>query len=89
MLGTLPPNAKQNWQKQVATLTHAYNCTLSNATGLSPYFFMFGHHPNLPIDIEFSLDISGASTHKYIEKLQNRLKWAYKKAKEVNAHERA
>ena len=26
-LGTLPPNAKQNWQEQIAALTHAYNCT--------------------------------------------------------------
>ena len=77
MLGTLPPHAKQNWQEQVATLTHAYNCTQSNATGFSPYFLMYQHHHNLPIDIELgvqTLDISGASTHKYIEKLQNRLK---------------
>ena len=53
---------------------------------------MFGHHPNLPIDIEFgvwTLDILGTSTHKYIQKLQNRLKWAYRKGQKVNAHERA
>ena len=83
MLGTLPRNAKQNWQEQVAALKHTYNCTQSNATGFSPYFLMFGHHPNPPIDIEFrgwTQDISGASTHKYIKKLQNRLKWVYKKA---------
>ena len=70
MLGTLPSDAKQNWQEQVATLTQAYNCTLSNATGLHPYFLMYGCHPNLPIDIEFWVwtpDISGASTHKYIQ----------------------
>ena len=30
-----------------------------------------------------------ASTHKFTQKLQNRLKWAYKKAKEVNTHARA
>ena len=69
MLGTLSPGAKQNWQEQVATLTHAYNCTQSNDTGFSLYFLMYGHHPNFPIDIEFqvwTVDISGTSTYKYI-----------------------
>ena len=52
MLGTLPPDAKQNWQDQVATITHAYNCIQSSATGFSPYFLMYGHSPNFPIDTE-------------------------------------
>ena len=36
-LVTLPTHAKKNWQESVATLTHAYNCTVSSATGFSPY----------------------------------------------------
>ena len=31
MLGTLPTHAKKNWQGWIATLTHAYNCTVSNS----------------------------------------------------------
>ena len=42
MLGTLPTHAKKNWQEWVTALTHAYNCTVSSVTGLSPYFLMFG-----------------------------------------------
>ena len=42
MLGTLPIHAKKNWQERVATLTHAYNCTISAITGFSLYFLMFG-----------------------------------------------
>ena len=42
MLGTLPTHAKKNWQEWVTALTHAYNCTDSSVTGLSPYFLMFG-----------------------------------------------
>ena len=38
MLGTLATHAKKNWQEWVATLTHAYNCTVSPVTGFSPYF---------------------------------------------------
>ena len=42
MLGTLPTHAKNNWQEWIATLTHAYNFTVSSVTGFSPYFLMFG-----------------------------------------------
>ena len=42
MLGTLPIHAKKNWQEWVATLTHAYNCTVSSVTRFSPYFLIFG-----------------------------------------------
>ena len=42
MLGTLPTHAKRNWQEWIATLTHAYNCTVSSVTVFSPYFLMFG-----------------------------------------------
>ena len=40
MLGTLPTHAMKIWQEWVATLTHAYYCTISSVTGFSPYFLM-------------------------------------------------
>ena len=49
MLGTLPTHAKRNWQEWVATLTHAYNCTVSPVMGFSPYFLMFGRTTKLPL----------------------------------------
>ena len=52
MLGTLPTHATKNWQEWIATLTHAYNCTISSVTGFSPYFLMFGHNPKIPLDVE-------------------------------------
>ena len=42
MLGMLPNKLKKNWQEWVSTLPHAYNCTVSNATGFKPYFLMYG-----------------------------------------------
>ena len=90
MLGTLPPEAKYNWPEQVATLVHAYNCTKSTATSFSPHYLMFGRHPQLPIDIEFGVqtpDLFSTSTHKFVKKLERRLKWAYKKARQVNEKE--
>ena len=53
MIGMLPEELKINWPQHVSTLTHAYNCTRSNATGFSPYFLMYGRQPLLPVDIEF------------------------------------
>ena len=55
--------------------------------GFSPYYLLYGREPLLPIDIEFSLRIpkgNEKSPHKYIQKLQNRLRWAYAKANKVN-----
>ena len=42
MIGTLPPDTKRNWQAQIATLVHGYNCTKSSVTGYKPYTLMFG-----------------------------------------------
>ena len=53
-------------------------------------FFMYSHHPRLPIDIEFGVtqtDISGPSHENYAQKLKARLKWAYKVAKEISSKE--
>ena len=42
MLGTLPEEFKNKWQQHVSTLTYAYNCSRSNATGFSPYYLLYG-----------------------------------------------
>ena len=55
MLGTLPTRAKKNWQEWIATLTHAYNCTISSVTIFSPCFLMFGHNPKIHLDVEIGV----------------------------------
>ena len=85
MLGTLPPHSKKNWQDWVATLTHAYNCTISSVTGFSPYFLMFGHTPRLPLGIKMGVMLmeQGDTSHQnYAKKLKARLEWAYQVAHE-------
>ena len=91
MKGTLPSELKYNWQDHVNTLVHAYNCMDTTATNFSPHYLMFGREPNLPIDIEFGVrtpDLIATSTKNYVEKLQKRLAWAYRKAQEVNHREK-
>ena len=75
MLGTLDPEQKHNWKNHINPLVHAYNCTIHDSTGFSPYFLMFGREPNLPIDLIFGIDKNfySRSTSAYIEKLQKKL----------------
>ena len=90
MLGTLPTHAKKNWQQWVATLTHAYNCTVSPVTGFSPYFLMFGRTPKLLLDVELGVTMveqKQTSHQNYAQKLYSKLQWAYQKAQENNKKE--
>ena len=65
MLGTLPTHAKKNWQEWIATLTHAYNCTVSSVTGFSPYFLMFGRTPKIPLDVEMGVTLVDQGQESY------------------------
>ena len=82
MIGTLNQKKKAIWQSVVSTLALAYNSTISAATGYSPYFLMYGRLPKLPIDVEYNVayEKDAKSHHKYVERLEKRLRWAYDKA---------
>ena len=92
MLGTLPPHAKKSWPEWISMLTHAYNCTMSQSMGFSPFFLMFSQIPRILIDVEFGVtlpDLSDTSRQNYAQKLKVHLRWAYRKAHEVNLKESA
>ena len=87
MLGTLPTHAKKNWQEWIATLTHAYSCTISSVNGFSPYFLMFGHTPKIPLDVEMGVTLieQGDTFYQnHVKKLNARLEWVYKVVCENN-----
>ena len=86
MLGTLPTHAKKNWQEWVATLTHAYNCTISPVTRFSPYFLMFGRTLKLPLDIELGITMveqKQTSHQNYVQKLHSSYNGHIKKLKRI------
>ena len=92
MIGTLPQMAKKNWPEWVGTLTQAYNCTMSQMTGFSPYYLMYGQTPKIPVGVEFGVtfpEMSENGCQNYADKLKSRLKWAYKVAHETNEKESA
>ncbi|XP_043962816.1 uncharacterized protein LOC122825455 [Gambusia affinis] len=53
MIRALAPDAKQNWPKQLQTLTFMYNCTVNETTGYAPFYLMYGRVPRLPVDVLF------------------------------------
>ena len=86
MLGTLPWDSKAKWQQWVSTMTHAYNCSLSHVTGFSLYFLMLRRKLRIPIDKEFGVTFPCSENPmiygNYVDKLQQKLEWAYKVAQE-------
>ena len=84
MLGTMPPDAKKEWQEWVSAMAHAYNCTVSKTTGFAPYFLMFGRDPKIPIDLELNLpsDQEEVTPKTYVDRLKQKMEWAFEKAQE-------
>ena len=82
MLRTLNDDHKRNWYQHAQRLAHAYNCTVNDSTGFSPYFLLFGRNPRLPIDHIFE-DVRRAdklSQEKFVEKWRASMREAYQKA---------
>ena len=83
MLGMLSPECKSDLEGSIGALFHAYNCTQNSARGFSSYFLMCGRQPWLPINITLGLtpkSITAPISTKYIQKLRECIRWAYRKA---------
>ena len=93
MLGTLTPEQKKDWKSHVPALVHGYNCTRNVATGLSPYYLLFGREPRLPVDVEFGLQKGSQKgplgESSYVSQLRSRLKFAHNKAKQMAKRQQA
>ena len=86
MLDTLEEYQKGDWKAHVPTLAHAYNATIHDFTGYSPYFLMFGRHPRVAIDAFLGLTpdtMSAKQQTEYERKLKERHHFAYRTAEKA------
>ncbi|MEQ2172551.1 hypothetical protein GOODEAATRI_022240 [Goodea atripinnis] len=44
---------KRKWPRHISHVTFAYNTTVHQSTGMTPYFLMFGRKPQLSVDFFF------------------------------------
>ena len=70
VISILSIETKIKWHEQLPTLIHAYNCSHSNATELSPFYLMYRRQHMLPIDVQFGVrtpDIVASTSPGYIQ----------------------
>ena len=76
MTGKLDPEKRRKWPAHIGSIIIAYNSTRSLVTGYSPYYFMFGRRPQLPIDLLFPTCWTQMLTHtidEYVASMYDRL----------------
>jgi transposase InsO family protein len=84
LLRSLPPARKRKWPEYIRELVFSYNLTPHASTGYSPYFFMYGRDPYLPIDFLLGRNSTATTDINYdrwIELHSDKLKFAYDRAK--------
>ncbi|XP_062864418.1 uncharacterized protein LOC134326144 [Trichomycterus rosablanca] len=84
LLRTLPVDKKRKWPQHLPQLLFAYNTTVHQSTGHSPYELMFGRKPQLPIDSLLGLGEDGpveGSVSEWVKEQTEFLQFAYASAK--------
>ncbi|UYV83674.1 hypothetical protein LAZ67_23002033, partial [Cordylochernes scorpioides] len=68
MLSMYVNTDQKNWDEILPFITHAYNTTIQETTGYSPFFLMFGREPtSLLDDRNISVDINKDDYDEYIK----------------------
>lgn len=82
LLCTLPTSRKRDWAYYMPQVIFAYNTTVHQFTGESPFALMFGQDPQLPVDFllgRIQEPVAG-STHDWVVEHQTRLRHTFEHA---------
>ena len=76
---TLHPQEKQRWNLHLDSLICAYNTTMHESIGTSPFYAMYGRHPKTPSDLLIRLpDVEEDSKlNSFADKRQKELRQSY------------
>lgn len=80
LLRTLPPDQKRYWPQHLPQVTYAYNTTVHQSTGMTPYFIMFGREPRLPVDFLLGAELDETEEGQeedWVQRHQELLEEAY------------
>ena len=73
---------QENWDEFLPFLSLAYRSTPHEVLGTTPNFMMFGREISMPVDVMLPPCMEDhVSPHEYVEKLKNKLTYAYSLAR--------
>ena len=90
MLSTWTDNLPTEWDQHLKKLCFAYNTSIQNTTGYTPFSLMFGREARLPVDLMFgspNSDVNKVSYSTYTEELQLKLIEAYDYVRQNVSHQ--
>jgi hypothetical protein len=76
--------AKSDWSFLVDSVVFAYNISVNETTGFSPFYLTTGRHPHLPLEVLTGLKLSSVKhkDHAFVEKMSSALNEAFKIVRE-------
>lgn len=81
MLSTWSQTHSSEWDKDLKALGLAYNTSVQETTGFTPFFLMFGREVRMPVDLVYGLppntDSESVSHLAYVQQLQENLEASY------------
>ena len=83
MLATTVKDHEGSWEDHICTVCMAYNTSIQQTTGYSPFFLMYGRQARIPVDLMFNPDSPDKLPHhEYAALIRNTLEDAYSSVRE-------
>ena len=83
MLATTVKDHEGSWEDHIRAVCMAYNTSIQQTTGYSPFFLMYGRQARIPVDLMYNPDSPDELPHhEYAALIRNTLEDAYSSVRE-------